>query len=227
MVTAVDLVSGVFAILCLGIALFHLTRLAVPGATAGDEAVGGPVGEASHAVMALGMAAMFGSLVDLLARPVWTVAFVLCGAWFAAVALRNRSPAMDTGHHVIGHVAMLFMLYAGHGATAPDAAGGGHAGHGGGLGSGGLGMLAMAVSIVFAGYFVFHALRCLDRMRTPATSAGMSTPGPAEPSAATAPVALRRRPARAVTRTLTEPRSVALVHLLMAAAMAVMLLTMI
>jgi hypothetical protein len=218
---AVDGVSAVLAVLCLGIALFHLTRLVIPGATAGDEAVGGPVGEASHAVMAVGMAAMFSSQVSLLPRPVWTVAFVLCGAWFAATALRNRSTAMDAGHHVVGHVAMLFMLYVGHGATVADTAQGGghdgHAGHGGGLGAGGLGMLGMVVSIVFAGYFVHHALRCLDRMRTSGTPSGT-------PAGPVGPVALR---SRLRARVLTDPRSVATVHLLMAVAMAVMLLIMI
>lgn len=213
MVAAVDLVSGVFAILCLGIGLFHLVRLVVPGAAAGDEVVGGPVGEASHAVMALGMAAMFSSRLDLLPGPVWTIAFVLCAAWFTAVALRNRSLVMDSGHHVIGHVAMLFMLSVGHGAsTAPGAAAGGHGGHaatGGSLGSGSPGILAMVVSILFAGYFVHHALRCADRMRTDRL-----------PPAPAGAVALR-------VRLLTGQRTVAMVHLLMAVAMALMLLIMI
>ncbi|MCO1660159.1 DUF5134 domain-containing protein [Pseudonocardia humida] len=209
-----DWVSAGLALVCLAVVALHLARLAVH-ATAFGDIPGGPVGEVSHATMALGMAAMFSPLGDPLPAPVWTVAFVLCGAWFAAVALRTRSFDGDAGHHVVGSAAMLFMLLSGHDHTAVDAtADAAHAGHHGAAG-GGVGAVSL-VAILLAGYFAWHALRCSDRLRVgghDAPSADAASPG-------TAAVAQR-------TGVLRSTGTAALAHVVMAVAMTVMLLTMV
>jgi hypothetical protein len=207
----VDWLSGLLALLCLAVAALHLARLAVSAKAFGDVP-GGPVGEVSHATMALGMAAMFSPLGDPVPAPVWTVAFVLCGAWFAAVALRTRSFGGDAGHHVVGSAAMLFMLLTGHSHTeVGGSAEAGHAAHHGGGDGGGVGLVAVA-AILLAGYFAWHALRCSDRLRVDA--------GPVTATAGAAAVAQR-------TGVLRSARTAALAHVLMAVAMTVMLLAMI
>jgi hypothetical protein len=125
----------VLAVVCLAVAAVHLLRLRLD-----------PPAEAAHAAMGLGMAAMFSPFGDPVPAPVWTAAFLVCGTWFASVAL--RSPAgrgrEDAVQHVVGSGAMLFMLLGGHGA-------------GGGP--------APLVAMVLAGWFAWHALRCGDRLR--------------------------------------------------------------
>jgi uncharacterized protein DUF5134 len=208
----VDWVSAGLAVVCLAVAALHLARLAVH-ARAAAGVPGGPVGELSHAVMALGMAAMFSPLGDPLPAPVWTVAFVLCGAWFAAVALRGRDPGGDAAHHVVGSAAMLFMLLSGHAhVDAGAGADAGHAAHHGGGTGGGVGLVSVA-AIVLAGYFAWHALRCSDRLR-------VATAPPTDDDAA-APAgggtAVRtRRPG-----VLRSPVALAWAHVVMAGAMAV------
>lgn len=191
--------AGILAVACLAVGGFHLLRLRLD-----------PIGELSHAAMGVGMAAMFSPLGDPVPAPVWIAVFVLCGAWFAASAL--RSPAgrcrADAVHHVVGSGAMLFMLLGAHGAgvAGTGAVHAGHVGHGGGP-DGGLGLASLA-GIVLAGYFTWHVLRCGDRLRT-------DRPAPQEGS-----VTVR-------TDVLRDARVVALAHVVMAAAMAVMLLGMV
>ena len=180
-----DWVSGALSIVCLAVVALHLARLVRP---AGD-ALGGPIGEVSHAVMALGMAAMFSPLGDPLPDPVWTVVYVLCGAWFAAVAVRDRSLHGDAAHHVVGSAAMLFMVLTHHNQ--------GHAGHGGG----GTGLVPL-VAILLAGYFAWHALRCVDRLRADAGEVAGSV-------------------------VVRSAQMVGVAHVVMAGAMTVMLLAMI
>jgi hypothetical protein len=216
----VDWVSGLLALLCLAVAALHLARLAVrakASAPAFEDVPGDPVGEVSHATMALGMAAMFSPLGDPVPAPLWTVAFVLCGAWFAAVALRTRSFGGDAGHHVVGSAAMLFMLLTGHSHTeVGGSAETGHAAHHGGDAAAGGGLVAVA-AILLAGYFAWHALRCSDRLRAGAEPAApIADPAPA----GTAAVAQR-------TGVLRSARTAALAHVVMAVAMTVMLLAMI
>ncbi|WP_214406506.1 DUF5134 domain-containing protein [Pseudonocardia lacus] len=205
-----DWVSAGLAVVCLAVAALHVARLALHAGAFGDIP-GGPLGEVSHATMAVGMAAMFSPLGDPLPTPVWTVAFVLCGAWFAAVALRTRSFGGDAGHHVVGSAAMLFMLSTGHNHTDPgtgaDAAG--HAAHHGA--TGGVGLVSVA-AILLAGYFAWQALRCSDHLRVRAE--------PDAPASGGAALALR-------TGVLRSARTAAVAHVVMAVAMTVMLLAMI
>jgi hypothetical protein len=197
----VSWVSAGLALVCLAVAALHLGRLAVHARAFGDVP-GGPVGEVSHAAMALGMAAMFSPLGDPLPGPVWTVVFVLCGLWFAAAAARSRSLRGDAAHHVVGSAAMLFMLLTHHNDADVPA---GHMAHhdpGAGLGP------VPLVAILLAGYFGWHALRCTDALRADA------------PDAVGGAVAVRVGVLRSV-------RTAAIAHVVMAVAMTVMLLAMI
>ncbi|GAA1241490.1 hypothetical protein GCM10009609_01250 [Pseudonocardia aurantiaca] len=137
--------SAALALACLAAAGLHLVRLAVRRRDV--------VGEASHAAMALGMAAMASPLGDPVPEPVWMAVYVVIAVWFAMLVLRTRSTGGDAVHHVVGSGAMLFMLAADHST--------GHMSHGGGPASGLVAVTAMA----FTGYFAWHALRCADRCR--------------------------------------------------------------
>jgi hypothetical protein len=196
-------VSAALAAVCLAVAGLHAARLGLHAGRFGDVP-GGPVGEVSHAAMALGMAAMFSPFGDPLPAPVWTVVFVLCGLWFAGAAARARSVRGDAAHHVVGSAAMLFMLLTHHdGADVPAGHAAHHAAAGGGLGP------VPLVAILLAGYFGWHALRCSDALRA------------AEPDADGAgAVAVR-------VGVLRSARTAAVAHVVMAVAMTVMLLAMI
>ena len=228
--------SGALAVVCLGVGLFHLVRLAVRRRDAASEL--------AHAVMGLGMAAMFSPLGDPVPAPVWTAVFLVCAAWFGAALLRTRAAGGETAHHVVGSGAMLFMLLAGHAAPAGD--GGAHAAHGGG-GAGTLG-LASVVALVLTAYFAWHALCCAERCRRGSTDApdgtGASGGGLRWLAASGAPGGARAGAAagsalpwpaapggvgtlRASAASLTAPQTAAVAHLLMAVAMAVMLFGMV
>lgn len=191
------------AVACLAMGVFHLARLALLRTDA--------VGELSHAAMGVGMAAMFSPLGDPMPAAVWVAVFGLCGAWFGSTALRVPSGPVhaDAVPHVIGSGAMLFMLLGAHGGgvAGTGAAHAGHVGHGGGP-DGGPG-LASLVAIVLAGYFAWHVLRCVDHLR--------ALPAPAVDAGA---VRLR-------LVTVRDARVAAAAHVVMAAAMAVMLLGMV
>lgn len=193
-------VAVLLAVGCLGVGAFHLARLGLD-----------PPREASHAAMGIGMAAMFSPSGDPVPAAVWIAVFTACGAWFAADALRSPagSRRSDAVHHVVGSGAMLFMLLGGHGGgvAGTGAVHAGHVGHGAGTGLG----LSSPVALVLAGYFAWHVLRCADHLRACA---------PRDEAPAGGPVAVR-------SAVLRDARSVALAHLVMAAATAVMLLGMV
>lgn len=194
-------VDAGLSVICLGVAGLHLLRLAVRRR---DVA-----GELSHTAMALGMAAMFAPLVDPVPQLVWVAVFVVCAAWFAALALRSRTLGGEAPHHVVGGATMLFMLAAGHGAPAADgSAHAGHIAHGGGAADT-LGLTSV-VAIVLTAYFAWHALRCAERFRA------------AEVPDAASAVALRTS-----VLSLRSPQVAAGAHMVMAAVMASMLLGMV
>lgn len=131
--------------------------------------VGSVVMQLTHGVMGIAMAAMLSPWGDPV--PAWAgaAAFAVSGAWFASVAL-GPGPRREARHLTIASAAMVVMYLAGAHSTAPDAAaGGGHAAHGvAGGGVGGMGsVLLVALSLVLAGYFVWHAWTCADRTPTP------------------------------------------------------------
>jgi Domain of unknown function (DUF5134) len=187
--------SAALALACLAAAGLHLVRLAVHRR---DR-----TGEAAHAAMALGMAAMASPLGDPVPEPVWTGVYVLIALWFTALVLRTRSTGGDAVHHVVGSGAMLFMLAADHSA--------GHPAHGHPV-SGLVPVTAMALT----GYFAWHALRCADRCRR--------APDPAPCAADPSPGALALRVPALSLRT---PQAGAAGHLVAAVAMSAMLLGMV
>lgn len=192
-------VSGALAVGCLAVGLLHLLR---------SVARRDVVGEAARAAVGLGMAAMFSPLGDPVPGLVWTVVFVLCGTWFAALALRNLSVGSrlggDAGHHVVGSAAMLFVLLVGHSE---------HAGH---LGSSGGAATSVVpfVAIVLAGLFAWHVLRCADRLRAAGSVSVTAEVAPASALRGEGPPA----------PVLLAPRTAAAAHLVMGAATTAMLL---
>jgi Domain of unknown function (DUF5134) len=207
-------VHGGLAALCLAVGGLHLWRAVRHRSER--------VLDASYAVMALGMAAMFSPLGDPVPAAVWVALFLAGAAWFGAALLRAGSVGALGGeavHLVVGSAAMLFMLGADHRAVGVGGGPAGHAAHGSG---GGLLGVASAVALVFAAYFVLHTLRCADRWRAAANRS--STPGSAVrgPAASIATATRLRPPAAAL-----HPSWVSLAHLLMTAAMAFMLIGMI
>jgi Domain of unknown function (DUF5134) len=80
--------SAAFSLICLIIAALHLVRLAVLR----DDVVG----EASHAAMGVGMAAMFSPLGDPVPRLMWTAVFAVCAGWFTVLLLRGRHRKYST-----------------------------------------------------------------------------------------------------------------------------------
>jgi Domain of unknown function (DUF5134) len=134
-------VTGVLAVVCLAVGLFHLARLVVLRSEVASEL--------AHAAMGLGMAAMFSPVGDPVPGPVWTLVFAVGLAWFGGGVLRSRRFGGEAGHHVVGSGAMLLMLIAGHSAHGRGAAGT--------LG------LASVLALGLTGYFAWHTLRCADR----------------------------------------------------------------
>lgn len=191
--------TAILAAACLGSGLVSLAL-----ATA---RIGGVASQLTHGVMGLAMAAMLSPWGDPV--PAWAgaVAFAVSGAWFASIALGAGPSRADARHLAIASAAMVVMyLTSTYSAGASGAAaGGGHAAHGlpgSGGGHGVSGVLVLALSLVLAGYFVWHAWTCTERTRVSA----------ADPAST---VAVR-------TRTATRVAPVA--HALMSAAMAAMFL---
>lgn len=217
-------VHGVLALVCLVIGGLHLVRLGTLRR--------GRVLEAGYAAMAVGMAGMFSPWGDPVPASAWTAVFLIGLAWFGGILLRARSVTALHGealHLAVGSAAMLFMLGADHRAAA---VGGAHPAHA--SDAPGLAGVASAVALVFAAYFVLHALRCADRLRwtsgrsrarRAATAAGGQTDAGALAGvavAAPAPGRLRAVGAAGGARWVSG-----VAHLTMTSAMAVMLVAMI
>ena len=109
-------VSTLLCLLCLAVAAVHVLRLV---------AAPTDVGEAAHALMGLGMAAMLSPVGDPVPNPVWVGAFACSSLWFAASALRKGTWASPSVHHVVGGMAMLVMLAP---SSGPPASGGAESG---------------------------------------------------------------------------------------------------
>lgn len=163
---------------CLVAGLLALVRVRRDGAAA-----------VAHALMGLGMAAMFVPAADPLPRGAWLAVFVATAAGAAVAAARSRAVTGEAGHHLVGSAAMVFMLLV-HGGGAPTASAAGEGGHhaAGGEVTGALPLLVAVVALAFAAWFVTDTVRVLAR------------PGGAAPATA-APVAVRERvPVRVVAR---------------------------
>jgi hypothetical protein len=141
--------SGILAVACLLVGVFHLARILLVRE--------GALGELSHATMGFGMAAMFVPAADPLPRPAWLVAFAVTGAWFAGVAVRAGTGRGEPAHHVVSAGAMTFMLLA-HAPTAAAV----HAHRGVVAADGGSATLLLTgLALLLAAYFVAHAVRHL------------------------------------------------------------------
>lgn len=127
----------------------------------------------AHAVMALGMAAMFAPAANPLAMPVWASTFALVGALSAIVAIRERSFRGDVGHHIVGAVAMLFMLtmHRGGGADPAAVADNGHGAHPVGAIGDPAGVAVGVVGLVMAGWFLADIARHAGESRPGTASA--------------------------------------------------------
>ena len=149
--------SVILASGCLAIALLHGLRTLSRWRA----------GELPHAVMALGMAAMFAPPFDPVPRLVWVATFALCAVWtLAAVLVRRGGFGTEPGHHLVGSVAMLFMLLGGHQAAGWRA----------------------PVAILLAGACTWHALRCVERLAATSPERG---PTDLRAAVATAPTGTR------------------------------------
>ncbi len=201
----------VLSVACLAVAALHLLRIAVLRADRADET--------AHALMGAGMAAMFSPGVDPVPRAVWVVAFAGVGLWFGAVALREGRWAGRAVHHVVGGAAMLLMLGSGHDHGA-DGAPTGHGVHGGS--TVGLGWTSV-VSVLLAGYLVWHVLRLLGHRRPEGPDAGSPAPSrtAVRPSLRTS---LLSADTVLFADTLLSADTVRIAHVTMSAAMAAMLL---
>ena len=210
--------AGVSAVL-VGVGLLHVVRL-VTARRDGRPAAG----ELAHAAMASGMAAMFSPALDPLPPGAWTVVFGLSAAWFTAAALRDGPAADDAAHHVVCGLAMLFMLVLGpHGGQAVSAGPAGHTGHAATVAGVPIGV--SGVSILLAGYFAWHGMRCGDRWASAAHRVGPRVPAAVGgPPVVAGCAGSDRVAAGARLGALRTARVAAVAHLLAAASMAVMLL---
>jgi Domain of unknown function (DUF5134) len=145
------------ALLCL---CTGLGCLALAAAGVGDR-----ISQLTHAGMGVAMAGMLSPWGDPV--PPWTgvVAFALIGAWFAAVVLRRGRTRRTARHLMISSAAMVLMYLLheqpGVGSAGPGA---GHAGHPA-LGGSAADLIVMPVSLVLAGYFVWHTWTCVEHSR--------------------------------------------------------------
>lgn len=188
MVLGVAWLDVPLAVACLLAGLQHL------GLALGRRAPAAPA--LGYALMGVGMAAMFVRSADPVPRPVWVAVFAASAAWFGLAALRTGLPGGDAGHHLVGALAMLFML------LVP-----GHRAGGGGL-------LMPAVALALAAWFLADIVRLLAHHPVP-------VPVPATAAAAGAPDGTPPPPPGP-----DVVRGVPVACLVMNAAMAVMLVVM-
>lgn len=176
----------------------------------------------AYGLMGFGMAAMFVPALDPVPRPVWVAVFGASLVWFGAGASRRGGSLFgDAGHHVVGAVAMLFMLLgeshaAMSGTGATDGMSGMDMGGSGALGSG---LLTAAVALALSAWFLADIVRLLTR------PAPVADPVVAEPVAAAVGAAEGVIPA-APPVSYALVRGVPLACLTMNAAMVVMLVVM-
>ncbi len=173
-------VSGIFAAVFAGMALFFAARLLAVG---GDASGGGGgtdrSAEASHGVMSLGMAAMFWPWGNPVPALYWQVLFSSVAAWFAVRLLRRgarTATILPSGasrgadlHHVLGSLAMVYML------TGVPA--GHHMTHG--MQMPGSGIALPALAWVFVAYFLVFTVWLSARLVEPVNTVAATATGAA------------------------------------------------
>jgi hypothetical protein len=165
-------VSGLYAALFAGLALFFAVRLLGlrQDTEAGCSTDRGA--DASHGLMSLGMAAMFWPWGNPVPALYWQVLFSIIAAWFAVRLLRGGAqsvvipqPDPDRAadlHHLLGSLAMVYML-----AGIP---GGHHMAHG----------IALPVlAWAFVAYFLVFAVWLGARLVTPVNTVAATATGAA------------------------------------------------
>ncbi|MGI5132733.1 DUF5134 domain-containing protein [Pseudonocardia sp. CA-107938] len=142
-------IDGPLGLACLLAGLYHLVLL-VQGRVPFAPAL-------AHAVMGLGMAAMFVPAADPLPRPVWVAVFLAVAVWFAGIGLRDGTLLGAAGHHAVGGLAMIYMLQ-GHTLDAAPSGAMEHAHH---ESPSGQPLLMTAIALVFIAWFVADLARLL------------------------------------------------------------------
>ena len=174
--------GGLLAALCVGVAAVFLAHGVRQRADRGVSL--------AHALTGLAMAGMFSPWGDPVPAGPGAALFAVLAAWTGVRTLRGLTPQRTGAHLVIASAAMVLMYLL----RPADA---GHAAHGDAPGLAGL--LAVALALLSAGYFGWHAWTCAERAR----------PAPARPGAP------------AVSALRTEPAA----HVVMSGLMAAMFLT--
>ncbi len=171
-------VRGVFAAVVAAVALLCAARLLASRRDAsGAGCRTDRSSDASHGVMGLGMAAMFWPGGNPVPALYWQVLFSIAAGWFAVRLLRRVRPAAiqrpgpDAGtdlHHVLGSLAMVYMLAAVPAAHGMDMPGAGHPG-----------IALPALAWVLVGYFLVFAVRLGAQLVEPASTVAAAPTGAA------------------------------------------------
>jgi hypothetical protein len=147
--------TAVPAALCLATGLVCLV---MAGARIGDRA-----SQLTHGLMGVGMAGMLSPWGDPLPAEAGAAAFTVLGAWYATQALRGRMPPATGPHLAISSVAMVLM-YLVH-RPAAIAATYFHDVHGAPVDGGLRALAGLPLTLLLAGYFAWHTVRCVERSR--------------------------------------------------------------
>jgi hypothetical protein len=175
-------VGWVFAAVFAAVAVLCAVRLlASRGDASGCGCSTDRSADASHGVMSLSMAVMFSPWGDPVPALYWQVIFSVAAAWFAVRLLGRKlgsatvqRPGTQGGtdlHHVLGSLAMVYMLAAvpaGHDMTHRDMPG---------MGSPGLVLPALAWA--FIAYFLVYAMRLVARLVEPVNTVAANSTGAA------------------------------------------------
>ncbi|MGH3777767.1 MAG: DUF5134 domain-containing protein [Pseudonocardiaceae bacterium] len=157
-------VGGVFAAVFAGLALYFVVRLFASrrGATEGNN---DPIADASHGVMSAGMAAMFWPWGNPVPALYWQVLFSMAAAWFAVRLFRRGARSATILHHVLGNLAMVYML-----AAVPAGHGAAHSAH---LPGSAPGIALPVLAWAFVAYFLVFAVWSGARFVEPASTASL------------------------------------------------------
>ncbi len=165
-------VSWGFAAVFAGVALFFAARLFASRSDASAHHMKSSGcstdrgADMSHGVMSLAMATMFWPWGNPLPALYWQLLFSIVAAWFAVRLLRQGPRSADL-HHVLGSLAMVYML-----AAFPA---GHHMSHG--MDLPGLGIALPALAWAFVAYFLVFVVWLGARLVQPASTRSTTSAG--------------------------------------------------
>ncbi|MFC4948621.1 DUF5134 domain-containing protein [Pseudonocardia sp. GCM10023141] len=179
-VTWIDVLLGVASLLA---ALYYIALL-----------LGGRVRfttAAAHMAMGVGMAAMFVPTMDPLPRGVWIAVFVVISVWVGVGCLRASTFLGEVGHHAVGAMAMLYMLF-GHSDSAVGAIGvvEHQLAHHRSTAGAAPPLLMTAIALAFVGWFVADVIRVIFRPGEAAAPVRVAESVGAAPSRGAGPAVL-------------------------------------